>query len=196
MTERQKQIIEASLYLISQKGIQELTIKNLSKRIGISEPAIYRHYESKLEILLTILDFFEKETEEAISNIIQDSTAEDFEKLEKLYYRHLNMLAENPTWVSVIFSEALFKNEKRLSDKIAGIVFRNEKVILGLVQGGQEQSKIRKDADAKYLTTLILGGLRLLVQKWELQNFDFDLISEGEALYLTVKNLIVVKTSN
>ncbi len=59
-TERQKEIISVSLELISEKGIQGLTIKNLSKKIGVTEPAIYRHFDSKTEILISILDFFKK----------------------------------------------------------------------------------------------------------------------------------------
>jgi AcrR family transcriptional regulator len=67
-TERQQEIIDVALDLISQKGIQGLTMKNLSKEIGISEPAIYRHFENKIEILLAVLDLF------------RDSTREIFEK--------------------------------------------------------------------------------------------------------------------
>lgn len=46
-TVRQKQIIQQSIQLIADKGIQGLTIKNISKSIGISEPAIYRHFDNK-----------------------------------------------------------------------------------------------------------------------------------------------------
>ncbi len=46
-TVRQKQIIQESIQLIADKGIQGLTIKNISKSIGISEPAIYRHFDNK-----------------------------------------------------------------------------------------------------------------------------------------------------
>jgi AcrR family transcriptional regulator len=45
LSDRQKEIIEVSLALIAENGIQGLTIKNLAKRIGFSESAIYRHYE-------------------------------------------------------------------------------------------------------------------------------------------------------
>ena len=61
-TERQKEIIKASLELITNKGIQGLTIKNLSKKIGVTEPAIYRHFESKTQILISMLEFFKKIT--------------------------------------------------------------------------------------------------------------------------------------
>ena len=56
LTDRQKEIIEVSLNLIAGKGIQGLTIKNISKEIGISEPAIYRHYENKIQILIALLE--------------------------------------------------------------------------------------------------------------------------------------------
>jgi len=51
LTDRQIEIINKSIDIIATKGIQGLTIKNLSKEIGISEPAIYRHFESKTDIL-------------------------------------------------------------------------------------------------------------------------------------------------
>ncbi|NLB03802.1 MAG: TetR/AcrR family transcriptional regulator, partial [Bacteroidales bacterium] len=57
-TPRQTEIVETALNLINENGIQGLTIKNLSKKIGISEPAIYRHFENKIEILLAVLDTF------------------------------------------------------------------------------------------------------------------------------------------
>ncbi|MCB0284871.1 MAG: TetR family transcriptional regulator, partial [Calditrichaeota bacterium] len=36
-SERQQQIINAAIELIAEKGIQQLTIKNLSKKIGVVE---------------------------------------------------------------------------------------------------------------------------------------------------------------
>ncbi|MCK5675079.1 MAG: helix-turn-helix transcriptional regulator, partial [Spirochaetales bacterium] len=47
LTKRQRQIIDISINIISERGIQDLTMKNLSSQLGISEPAIYRHFESK-----------------------------------------------------------------------------------------------------------------------------------------------------
>ena len=50
-TERQIEIIDASKDLIGRKGIQNLTIKNLAKKMSFSEPALYRHFKDKTEIL-------------------------------------------------------------------------------------------------------------------------------------------------
>ncbi|MBT6686787.1 MAG: TetR/AcrR family transcriptional regulator [Bacteroidetes bacterium] len=61
-------MVEVALELIANKGIQGLTIKNLAKKIGITEPAIYRHFDSKIHILITILDLFKKNNELIFSN--------------------------------------------------------------------------------------------------------------------------------
>ena len=52
-TGRQIEIMEAATDRISKYGIQNLTIKTLATDIGLSEPALYRHFSSKNEILLT-----------------------------------------------------------------------------------------------------------------------------------------------
>ena len=68
LTDKQKQIVEAAIELISEKSIQGLTIKNLSQKIGLTEGAIYRHFESKLDILLTILYSFQNEARNLLGN--------------------------------------------------------------------------------------------------------------------------------
>ena len=44
LTKRQNEIIDTALNLTASGGIQNLTIKNLADALGITEPAIYRHF--------------------------------------------------------------------------------------------------------------------------------------------------------
>jgi len=115
-TERQTQIIEASIEIISQKGIQGLTIKNLSKKIGISEPAIYRHFDSKTEILLTLLNNF-KEMATFLGGLMKENGGSAAEKIEFMFSRIIAIFTETPSLISVIFSEEIFKNEEILKSK-------------------------------------------------------------------------------
>src|SRR6056297_1149063 len=95
-TERQQEIIETALDLINEKGIQGLTIKNLSKKLGISEPAIYRHFENKIQILIALLDLLKNNTWVIFeSELNSDEPA--LRKVEKLFERHFTSFAENPS---------------------------------------------------------------------------------------------------
>ena len=80
MTQRQSEIIQESLKLIADKGIQGFTIKNLANAIGVTEPAIYRHFENKQKILVGILSLFKENKE----NFIKDVQSEDATPLDKL----------------------------------------------------------------------------------------------------------------
>jgi len=181
LSERQQQIIEESINIIDKKGIQGLTIKNLSKAIGISEPGIYRHFESKTEILLSILNNF-KEMAEMLSGIMNDFEGTAIEKISFMFSRMLDLFSETPSMVSVIFSEEIFKNEELLKLKITEVLNLHAKTIESIIAKGQEENNVRKDIELKTLALMIMGSLRLLVKRWDLNSHNFDLNSEGDKL--------------
>jgi len=45
--ERKVMIINVARDLVIREGVQALTIKNLSRKNKISEPAVYRHFKNK-----------------------------------------------------------------------------------------------------------------------------------------------------
>jgi TetR/AcrR family transcriptional regulator, fatty acid metabolism regulator protein len=189
-TDRQKEILDAALDLIDQKGIQGLTIKNLSKKIGISEPAIYRHYENKIEILLTILDLFKDST----GRIFEEEIQNDFgaiEKIEHLFSRHFSKFAENPSLISVIFSEEIFRSEPVLIKKIAEVINKNSLILRKIIIFGQKKGEIREDLEASHIAIIIMGSLRLFVKQWQFSGYNFNLKNEGQRLIDSIKLLIV-----
>jgi AcrR family transcriptional regulator len=48
---RRGEILDAALVVFGEKGYEAGTMREIAKRVGVSEPAIYRHYESKEAIL-------------------------------------------------------------------------------------------------------------------------------------------------
>ena len=185
-TERQTQIIENSIELIATKGIQGFTIKNLSKSIGISEPAIYRHFESKTAILLSILDTF-KEMGEMMNFMLENNKDTAIEKIEFLFSKMLEVFMEQPAIISVIFSEEIFKNELVLKEKIIEIHNMHQVNIENIVTQGQAEANVRADIDKSILALILMGSLRLLVKRWDLNNHNFNLKKEGKDLINSFK---------
>ncbi len=181
LSDRQQQIIEESINIIDEKGIQGLTIKNLSKAIGISEPGIYRHFESKTEILLTILNNF-KDMAIVLSGLMKDFEGTTIEKITFMFSRMLDLFSETPSLVSVIFSEEIFKNEELLKLKITEVLNLHAQTIEDIIATGQKEKNVRQDIELKTLALIIMGSLRLLVKRWDLNNHNFDLRKEGHKL--------------
>ena len=189
-TERQQEIISIALDLINEKGIQGLTIKNLSKKLGITEPAIYRHFENKIQILVALLDLLRKNT----SGIFQsefDSDESAVRKVERLFEKHFKSFAEMPSLASVVFSEEIFRNEEKLISKISEVIEHNNQMLLAILKKGQQNNEIRNDIEAGYLVIFIMGALRLFVKRWQFSGFAFNLEREGVKLIESVKQLII-----
>lgn len=189
LTNRQKEIINVTVAIIAEEGIQKLSIKNISNRIGISEPAIYRHFACKTDILLAVLKYFIHSTE----SILNDGIDTDLSPLKQVgsilmnFFRRFN---ENPQLVTIIFSEEIFPTDDRIAKEIFSIIQLNQMTFIKLIEKGKETGEIRDELASEQLSTIILGALRVLVKKWHLSKYSFDLIKEGDRLINTLMLLI------
>ncbi len=184
-TARQSEIIDSSIEIIASRGIQGLTIKNLSKEIGISEPAIYRHFKSKTEIILAILENF-KIMAKLLSASMEAFQGSAFEKISFMFLKMIEIFAAQPSIVSVIFSEEIFKNEEALLEKIRNIMNLHQNTIENIISKGQNEGNVRKDISKDSLALLVMGALRLLVKRWDLNRHEFNLANEGNALLKSI----------
>ncbi len=186
LSERQKEIINASLELIAESGIQSLTIKNLSKKIGLVESAIYRHYASKMQILIAILD--------SISTKTNSENVKEVESilglLEERLINHFQTFTEKPALVSVIFAEDLFQNEPLLVEKTRLKIEKSISELAELITIGQKRGEIRTDIDPEIVSIMINGSLRMLVKHWKMTSYSFDLISKGKLLIESLKSIL------
>jgi len=188
-TERQIEIIDASKDLIGKKGIQNLTIKNLAKKMSFSEPALYRHFKDKTEILKSLLLFHREIIKSEIFKILNSdqSSLEKFQKILEFKFDHIK---KNPAIVMVIFSETSFQYSSVLSSIVSKIMKQRSKKIIELLKEGQKNHEIRNDINPEQLATIIMGGIRKTILNWKLEGFESDLNLEGEKLWITIEKLI------
>jgi hypothetical protein len=84
----------------------------------------------------------------------------------------------------------MFQNDKNLMRRISNIMSRRQAHIMKIITEGQEQQVIRRDISARSLSTMLIGAVRLVITRWRLENFDFDLEKEGSGLWRELKTLI------
>lgn len=188
-SQRQQQILDESINLIDKKGIQGFTIKNLSKEVGISEPAIYRHFESKFDILCGILDSFKLKISEN-QKFLRDNhkDTDPVVKLKMFTDQVFSIFEENPSLITVIFSEEIFLNEHQLSDRVNSIQSLNEDLIRSVLRELPGKSQAAFDIDSFIL--IYFGSIRLLARKWKISNYSFDLKKRGNKLMITLFKLL------
>jgi len=58
------------------------------------------------------------------------------------------------------------------------------------IRQGQQEKLIRTDIGFNSLFHVIVGSMRLLVNRWCYSSFSFDIISEGELLWKDLQRMI------
>ena len=186
---RQLEIIDAATKLIGEKGLQNLTTKHLAAEMGFSEPALYRHFKGKTEILASVLSFYKVNLQKGIKEIIS-SDISGLDKLKKIMKFQFSHFSENPAIVMVIFAEASFQYEKKLSEMVLAILNNKQKMVESIIVSGQADGSIRKDVDASSLVSFFMGGMRFTILRWRLNEYSYDLIEEGEKLWNGVNSIM------
>lgn len=181
-TSRQKEIIDASIRLIARKGIQEVTMKNLSREVGISEPALYRHFKNKHDIMIGVLDSFDYHNKLISETGIKHDTGA-MEKLKTAFIMVFKKFTEHPEISSVFFSEEIFQNEEDFTIKVNELISGNRGFFINLIEEGIEEGSLRNDINKEDMSLIIMGVMRLLVIRWRLARYSFDLVSKGEQLF-------------
>ncbi len=185
LSPRQEEIINKAILIIDEKGIQGLTIKNIAKAINTSEPAIYRHFDSKLDILCTILNGF-KENIAQNAFIISQNAANPFDKMQLFYENILTRFVKNPSLISVIFSEEIFQNDTHLAKKVMDIQQLNEDIVRDLLENLKKTKQIPESTDIDIFLLLFFGSLRHLVRQWKFGGHNFDLVEKGRVLFAEI----------
>ena len=188
-SKRQQQIIETAIKLIAEKGIQNLTIKNISKEIGITEPALYRHFDNKLEILKGIIQYFSIIMKPAFESMQKEN--QPIQQIENFFFSHLRILNNNYNFAKVIFSESNFQNDETLINSINIMMNKSQQKIKSVILQGQAINEIHSEQNALNISRIIIGSLRFLVIQWTMSGMVFDLEGEGLQLWNDIKKLIV-----
>lgn len=190
-TERQSEIINVTIDLIAKGGIQNFTMKSLAEEIGISEPAIYRHFKSKLEILLAILENIRAEARKT------DKQNDSHEKwtiaeIDRMLRGQIQRFIQKPSLASIIFAEEIFQNELQLSNAVLSIMNERCDLMEMVIQKEQERGAVRKDISAHTIAHMIMGTVRFMVNRWNISGHKYDLQMEYIENWAAITKMIVV----
>lgn len=186
LTKRQKEIIDTALNLTAKGGIQNLTIRNLAENLGITEPAIYRHFKNKSEIVKTMIKNFEVAGNQKIASV----SNEGITGVEKFVKSRFSLVAANPPLAKVLFSEELFMDEPEYSELLISMMHKHKNSLKVMLLKAQEDGDIRNEIEFDMLFRLIMGPVRLLIKQWGLSNAAFNLIEKGDLLWESLKKTL------
>ncbi len=190
LSDRQKQIIDASLEIISSQGVQGLTIKSLAERVKVTEGAIYRHFNSKGDIFCRVAEMFKITSTDLLQKIVS-SSAPGVEKVKMFFFTRLEQFMNDRGLALVMFSDDMFRDYRDLQKEIYATIHSHQELIVQALHKEQQDGRIRTDIPAQHMFMIIMGALRLLVARWRASEFKLNLNVEGKKLWQSLEKLLI-----
>lgn len=188
--ERKEQIINEGIQIIHENGFPALSIRELASRVRISEPAIYRHFKSKDDIIMGILNKM-KEFGELIQQKLMAVEGE-LEKIRQLFLLQLAYFEKNQAMTTIMLSEEVFNLNEKFKRKLALITNSRYHLLMDLIKSAQAK-KIIVDEDADNLASIMMGAIRVIIFQWKLKDFQFSLVQRGKSVVETMLTMMTTK---
>lgn len=182
---RQLEILEAAGHLLNEEGVSGLTVKKLAERVGFTESALYRHYNGKEAVLLALLDYLYASMNHYLS---PNAKLPPEQQLRQWLGAHLYFLAAHPYFLTAVFSEGLLRYSARMREKQLRLMALMEASVAATVEQGQQEGVFISTIPAAELTHTVMGSFRLLMLRWLISGFEFDVVQAGQTHinYLTI----------
>jgi AcrR family transcriptional regulator len=179
---RKQQIIEAARKLIVRRGSEHLTVRGLAQEVGFTEAAIYRHFKSKREILLFLMENvtdgmllqFERNSKDGITSL------SEFGETMRL---HLSEIEQRKGMSFQIIAEILSLGDKDLNRKLYIKLQIYIDRLQRVLSKGVHSGFIRSDIDQEACATMLFGMIQGLVSMWALGSYKFDLAEKYESIW-------------
>ena len=195
LSERQQEIITAAIHIIAEQGFQDLSLRNLAERVGVSEPALYRHFENKDDLLLKLVTFIVQNYTEVMRQI-KAPQQPALQEIEQMLQRAVQFFAELKPFSTTLYAAAAFYHKPELIEQIQSVVRVSSDRLDELLQRGQREGDVRRDLPSRQMAVILMGTFRLLLEQWNWARRHFDLEAEWERHWDVLKVMVTGQTAS
>ena len=164
---RSKEIVTAARKLISEFGSDKLTIREIARQTGITQGAVYRHFRSKKDILLKVIDNTFKETSLELNQAFGKALKEGKPYLDAVNDAIRHLLLGIPKNIKGELFGELYRLEDpvlnaKIIDNARKRVNQYEKFLSKVVESGE----MREDVNVHSIALLLFCIVHGLINTW------------------------------
>lgn len=179
--DRKAEILAVTLDLAFEVGPGHVTTGMIAGRLGLTQPAIYKHFPRKEDIWRAATDTLCARISENARLGVSPCMAPS-ENLRNLVLRHLHLIAEFPALPEIMVTRdptgGLAETRQRFQTEMAGY----RAALAGCFNDLRAHGDLRTDLGIEDGVTLLLGIVQSLVLRLIVTRNSAPLVQEGERL--------------
>lgn len=179
--DRKAEIAAAVLRLAARIGPDRLTTEHIAQEVGLSQPAIFRHFPKKQDIWQAVAARIGAHMAERWTKAGAGSGTPN-DRLRALVEAQLRLIQSTPALPAILFSRELHAENEALRQTFVEMMGRFHEVLRSTIVDGSRVGEFRDDLDAADAAWLVLGLIQGLAVRWSLSAQAFPLVDEGRRL--------------
>ena len=180
-TNTKKRIIDSARELFAEKGYQQTTVMDVSKKAGLSEAALYEYFHGKEGLLLTIPDLW-------VSQLLDDLGGQlfgikgAFNKLRKFLWWYLQNVEASPLDAKIVYL-FLKTNAKFMETEVYSNVKALYSHLIDIFEEGLREGEMKPDLNPYCARDIFIGTMEHLVTRWLLKERSYSLFENLEEVF-------------
>jgi len=177
--DRKAEIVAAAIRLAAERGPDRVSAQVLAEAVGLSQPAIFRHFATKAEIWEAV----GREITAAMGAAMPvPAPGQARAALAAAVAANLAHIAANPAIPAILFSRELHAENEALRAHFAAVTARRREGFARLIGQAQAEAGTQAGMAPEDGAALILAAIQGLAMRWSLEARGFDLVTEGRRL--------------
>jgi len=181
--DRKAQIVAEMLRLAYEVGPDRLSTTDVARAVGLSQPAIFRHFPTKGALWLAVAEAIAAQLRERWEKAAAGAPAPGA-RLKALIEAQLAAIAQTPALPAILFSRELQVDNPALRDVFRRLLATYQEHLVAAIRARQKQDGAAAHAasaeDIAMLLTSLVQGVAI---RWTLGARAFPLVNEGLRLF-------------
>lgn len=179
--DRKAEILQAALDLAFEAGPDRLTTGMIADRLGLTQPAIYKHFKNKEDIWRGVAGSL---CDLIAANIARtrDTSMAPEGRLRQLVLDHLRLVRDHPALPQIMVMRNSSEDQSASLSQIRASMSGFRNVLIDTIRQAQSTGRFRADIGAEDIATLVFGIIQGLVLRLLLTRDPNIFLREGERL--------------
>lgn len=180
--DRKAQIVAEVLRLADEIGPDRLSTTDVARAIGISQPAIFRHFSTKGALWLAVAEYIAErlQTDWAVAEARASGPRA---RLRALIEAQLTTISETPALPSILFSRELHVDNQALREVFRGLLGAFQGRLVAVIRDLQASGHLRREVSPDDVAILLTSLVQGVAIRWSLGARGFPLVREGLRLF-------------
>lgn len=177
---RKRQIVEAVLELVAAQGTEAVSFQVVADAIGVTQPAVLRHFPTKEAMWLAVMDWLEEQLVAIYAALDEDPGQSGLVVLGRMFLGHVRLIERYPALAKLVFSDHLRLQYPSLQARF-GRIHKAYSARLGAVLTcAKAEGAVRVSLATKDAATMFLSLIQGLGFQFAIARLPFALIPEAE----------------